>query len=146
MAVRGSVADSLVRLFGEQHAAFTGLQEEQLIEKIATRVVAQLNTRLKPQAHEESRYVRDIEAAAFLGVSVFTLRSWRSRGSTSGFLPLCAKVNIFRDHDSAKILLCLVVQDEKSTTLGVALGENRWRTTTVVNIRSELSAGTELKN
>jgi predicted DNA-binding transcriptional regulator AlpA len=31
----------------------------------------------------EQRYVRDIEAAAFLGVSVATLRSWRSRGEPS---------------------------------------------------------------
>jgi hypothetical protein len=31
-AVRDSVADSIVRLFGEQRPAFTGLDEEALIE------------------------------------------------------------------------------------------------------------------
>jgi len=38
----------------------------------------------KAQAKGEQRYVRDVEAAAFLGVSVFTLRSWRSRGEPCG--------------------------------------------------------------
>lgn len=37
-------ADSLVGLFGEERPAFAGLQEEELIERIAGRVVAQLNT------------------------------------------------------------------------------------------------------
>lgn len=83
-AVRDSVADSLVRLFGEQRPAFTGLREEELIEKIAGRVVARLGTTPKPQALGEQRYVRDKAAAAFLGVSVATLRSWRSRGEPCG--------------------------------------------------------------
>lgn len=82
-AVRNSVADSLVRLFGEQRPAFAGLQEEEFIERIAGRVVARLGSSQKPQAKGEQRYVRDIEAAAFLGVSVATLRSWRSRGEPS---------------------------------------------------------------
>jgi predicted DNA-binding transcriptional regulator AlpA len=34
----------------------------------------------KPQANSEQRYVREKEAAAFLGVSVSTLQGWRSRG------------------------------------------------------------------
>jgi len=81
--VRDCVADSLVRFFGEQRPAFTGLQEEELIERIAGSVVARLGTPPKPQAQGERRYVREKEAAAFLGVSVFTLQSWRSRGETS---------------------------------------------------------------
>jgi predicted DNA-binding transcriptional regulator AlpA len=60
------------------------LAEEELIERIAGRVVARLGTVPKPQARGEQRYVRDVEAAAFLGVSVKTLRSWRSTGSPSG--------------------------------------------------------------
>ena len=79
-AVRNSVADSLVRLFGEQRPAFAGLQEEEFIERIAGRVVARLGSSQKPQAKGEQRYVRDIEAAAFLGVSVFTCA--RPRTST----------------------------------------------------------------
>lgn len=82
--VRDSVADSLVRLFGEERPAFTGLREEALIERIAGSVVARLGTSPKVQARGETRYVRDVEAAAFLGVSVSTLRSWRSRGEPKG--------------------------------------------------------------
>lgn len=83
-AVQDSVTSSIVRLFGEQGPAFTGLREEEFIERIAARVVARLGTIPKPQTQGGQRYVRDVEAAAFLGVSVFTLRSWRSRGEPCG--------------------------------------------------------------
>jgi predicted DNA-binding transcriptional regulator AlpA len=83
-AVRDSVADSLVRLFGEQRPAFAGLDQEALIERIASSVVARLPTPPKLQAQEEKRYVREKEAAAFLGVSVSALRSWRGKRSPSG--------------------------------------------------------------
>jgi predicted DNA-binding transcriptional regulator AlpA len=88
--MRDSVADSLVRLFGEERPAFDGLREEALIERIARTVVARLGTSPKLQAGGETRYVRDIEAAAFLGVSAHTLRAWRSRGKPSG--PPFAKI------------------------------------------------------
>jgi len=81
---RDCVTDSLVRLFGEQRLAFTGLREEEFIERIAARVVARLGTATNPQTQGGPRYVRDVEAAAFLGVSVFTLRSWRSRREPCG--------------------------------------------------------------
>jgi hypothetical protein len=81
--VRDSVADSLVRLFGEERPAFAGLQEEAFMERVAERVIARLNARPNAQVQGGSRYVREKEAAAFLGVSVFTLQSWRSRGETS---------------------------------------------------------------
>ena|ERR1019366_2999247 len=83
-AVRDCVTDSLVRFFGEQRPAFTGLKEEELSEKIARSVVAQLGTAPKPQAQGERRYVRDVEAAKYLGVSAATLRSWRAKRSPSG--------------------------------------------------------------
>ena len=83
-AVRDCVTDSLVRFSGEQRPAFTGLREEELIEGIADRVVDRLGNSPKPHGLGESRYVRDVKAAAFLGVSVFTLRSWRSRGEPCG--------------------------------------------------------------
>lgn len=83
-AVQDSIAVSIVRLFGEQHPAFAGLREEELIERIAARVVDRLRTAPKPLTQGENRYVRDVEAAAFLGISVFTLRSWRSRGGSCG--------------------------------------------------------------
>jgi predicted HD phosphohydrolase len=56
------------------------LQEEELIERIAGMVADRLGSSPNPQAHGEKRYIREKEAAAFLGVSVATLRSWRSRG------------------------------------------------------------------
>ncbi len=82
--VRDSVADSLVRLFGEERPAFTGLKEEELIDRIAGSIIARLGAAPKLQGHGEKRYVREKEAAAFLGVSVSTLQGWRSRGSRSG--------------------------------------------------------------
>jgi predicted DNA-binding transcriptional regulator AlpA len=81
-AVRGCVTDSLTRLFGEERPAMAALAEEELIERIAGSIVARLSTTSKLQTRGEKRYVREKEAAAFLGVSVFTLQSWRSRGET----------------------------------------------------------------
>ena len=83
-ALRDSVMDSLVCIFGEQRPAFSGLQEEELIERIAGRVAAKLGTSPKTQGREAARYIREMEAARFLGVSVSTLRSWRSRGNPTG--------------------------------------------------------------
>jgi hypothetical protein len=82
--VRDCVTDSLVRFFGEQRPAFTGLNEEELIERIAGSVVARIDSTPKPPAQAEKRYVREKEAAAFLGVSASTLRSWRGKRRTLG--------------------------------------------------------------
>jgi hypothetical protein len=79
-AVRDCVTDSLRRIFGEERPAMAALAEEELIEKLAGRVAARLGTAPRLQARGEARYVREVEAATFLGVSVFTLRAWRSRG------------------------------------------------------------------
>jgi predicted DNA-binding transcriptional regulator AlpA len=83
-AVRDCVTDSVVRFFGEQRPAFTGLKEEELIERIAGSVVARLKERPKVPVQGGSRYVRDVEVAKYLGVSAATLRSWRSKRSPSG--------------------------------------------------------------
>jgi hypothetical protein len=83
-AVRDCVADSLVRLFGAERPALAGLQEEAFIERVAERVVARLSASPKPEAQGDKRYVRDVEAAKYLGVSAATLRSWRSKRSPSG--------------------------------------------------------------
>jgi hypothetical protein len=82
--VQESVANALVRLFGEERPAFAGLAEQELIEKIAARVVAKLGSTPKTTAKGEPRYVRDVEAAKLLGVSVSALRDWRSRRLPSG--------------------------------------------------------------
>jgi hypothetical protein len=81
---RGTVADVLTRIFGDQRPAFSGLAEGELIERIVGGVVARLSNAPKPQPSTENRYVSDKGAAKFLGVSVFSLRSWRSRGTGGG--------------------------------------------------------------
>ena len=84
-AVRDCVTDSLARFFGEQRPAFTGLQEEELIERIAGRVVARIGTsQSKPKTEAEVQYLREHAAAKLLGVSASTLRSWRGKWRKSG--------------------------------------------------------------
>ena len=78
------MVDSVTRICEEQRPAFEGLREEALIDRIAGSVVARLGNSPKAEGHSESRYVRDKEAASFLGVSAHTLRAWRSRGKPSG--------------------------------------------------------------
>jgi predicted DNA-binding transcriptional regulator AlpA len=82
-AVRGCVSDSLSRIFGDERPAFAALAEEKLIEKLAGRVSACLGAVPAATKGIGNRYIREKEAAAFLGVSVFTLQSWRSKGETS---------------------------------------------------------------
>ena len=84
-AARDCVTDSLARFFGEQRPAFTGLQEEELIERIAGRVVARIGTsQSKPKTEAEVQYLREHAAAKLLGVSASTLRSWRGKWRKSG--------------------------------------------------------------
>ena len=58
------------------------LAEEELIEKLAGRVAARLANFQRTQLQGEMRYIREKEAALMLGLSVFTLQSWRSKGSS----------------------------------------------------------------
>ena len=83
-AVRDCVTDSLTRIFSEERPAMATLAEEELIEKLAGRVAARLGAVPAAKKQIDNRYVREKDAAAFLGVSVKTLRSWRSTGSPSG--------------------------------------------------------------
>jgi hypothetical protein len=54
------------------------LAEEELIERMAGRVAARLGSSPAAKRQIDNRYVREKEAAAFLGMSVFTLQSsWR---------------------------------------------------------------------
>lgn len=80
-AVRVCVTDSLTRIFGEERPALAGFAEEEFIEKLAGRVAACLGTQQDAKRQMDNRYVREKEAATFLGVSVQTLRAWRSRAS-----------------------------------------------------------------
>lgn len=89
-AVRDCVTDSLTRIFGDERPAMAALAEEELIEKLAGRVAARLGTQPTAKKDIGNRYIREKEAAEFLGVSVFSLRSWRSRGT--GGVPSWTKV------------------------------------------------------
>jgi len=83
-AVRDCVKDSLTRIFGEERPTITAVAEEELIEKLADRVVARFGALQAGKKQSGNRYVREREAAAFLGVSVFTFQSWRSRATGGG--------------------------------------------------------------
>ena len=83
-AVRDCVTDSLTRIFGEEHPAIAALAEEELIEKLAGRVAVRIGSVPAAKKDIGNRYIREKEAAAFLGVSVFTLQGWRSRGTGGG--------------------------------------------------------------
>jgi predicted DNA-binding transcriptional regulator AlpA len=84
VALRECVTDSLTRIFGEERPAFAALAEEELIERLAGRMAARLGSQPATKKQIDNRYIREKEAAAFLGVSVFSLRSWRSRGTGGG--------------------------------------------------------------
>jgi predicted DNA-binding transcriptional regulator AlpA len=79
-AVRDCVTDSLTHIFCEERPAIAALAEEELIERLAGRVAARLGTLPTAETQIDNRYIREKEAAAFLGVSVSTLQGWRSRG------------------------------------------------------------------
>ena len=78
-AVQDCVTKSLTRIFGDERPALTGLAEEEFIEKLAGRVSSRLGAQPASKLPIGNRYVREKEAAEFLGVSVMTLRAWRSR-------------------------------------------------------------------
>jgi predicted DNA-binding transcriptional regulator AlpA len=83
--VRNCVTDSLKRIFGEERPAMAALAEEELIEKLAGRVAARLGSTPSRREKDGQRYVREKEAALMLGLSVFTLQSWRSKGTGPSF-------------------------------------------------------------
>jgi hypothetical protein len=68
-AVRDCVTDSLTRIFGEDRPAITALAEEELIENPADRVAARFGTLPAAKKQNGNRFVREKEAAAFLGIS-----------------------------------------------------------------------------
>lgn len=84
-AVRDCVTDSLKRIFGEERPAFAAFAEEELIEKLAGRVAGRLGSVPAAKKLNDNRYVREKEAAISLGMSVFTLQSWRSKGTGPSF-------------------------------------------------------------
>ena len=74
-AVRDCVTATAKRIFGDERPAIAALAEEEFIEKLAVRVAMRLGTQPAVPRQIGNRYVREKEAAAFLGVSVQTLRA-----------------------------------------------------------------------
>jgi hypothetical protein len=88
--VRACVTNSLTRIFGDERPAIAALAEEAFIEKVVSQVASRLGTLAAVKLEPNNRYVREKEAAAFLGVKVKTLRAWRGR--VSGDHPVVTKV------------------------------------------------------
>jgi hypothetical protein len=82
-SVRESLGNAMTELFGPNREAFPALQEGALVARIVEAVAARLP--LPPQAPSDRRqYVREREAAAYMGVSVAALRRWRLLRSKNG--------------------------------------------------------------
>src|SRR5487761_175828 len=82
-SVRESLGKVITELFGTDRQAFPALQEAALAARVAEAVVSRLP--LPSQAPTaRKQYVREQEAADFMGVKVSTLRSWRLLRSMHG--------------------------------------------------------------
>ncbi len=78
-----SLQKAITDLFGTDRQAFPALQEAALAARVAEVVVARLSVLAQvPTARKQ--YVREREAAEYIGVSVSALRSWRLRRSKAG--------------------------------------------------------------
>lgn len=82
-----SVRKSVTELFGPDRQAFPALDDAVLAARIADAVVSRLPVAqaMSPRASSvHKHYVREREAAEFMGVKVSTLRAWRMRRSKTG--------------------------------------------------------------
>jgi hypothetical protein len=82
--LRESLRKTITDLFGTERPAFPALQEAALASRVAEAVLSRLSSIPKQGVAHRKEYVRDQEAAAYMGVSVATLRRWRSLRSKSG--------------------------------------------------------------
>ncbi len=89
-AIRDCVMASTTRIFGDEGPAFAALAEDEFIEKLAGRVAMRVGTQPTNPKPIGNRYIREKEAAVFLGVSVKTLRAWRN--TVSGEHPPVTRV------------------------------------------------------
>jgi predicted DNA-binding transcriptional regulator AlpA len=82
-SVRESLGKAIKELFGTDRQALPALQEAALAARVAEAVVS----RLPVPSHApiaRKQYVREREAADYMGVKVSTLRAWRLLRSKSG--------------------------------------------------------------
>jgi len=81
--LRESLRKAIAELFGTDSQAFPALQEAALVARIAEAVVALLP--VSPQSPSiRKQYVRERDAAEYMGVKVSTLRAWRLLRSKHG--------------------------------------------------------------
>jgi len=82
-SVRKSIGKAITELFGTDRQAFPALAEAALAARVAEAVVSRLS--IPTQAPTvQKQYVREREAAEYMGVKVSTLRAWRLLRSKNG--------------------------------------------------------------
>jgi hypothetical protein len=82
-SVRDSLGKAITELFGTDRQAFPALQEATLAARVAEAVVSRLPVSSQG-VPARKQFVREREAAENMGVSVATLRRWRTLRSKSG--------------------------------------------------------------
>jgi predicted DNA-binding transcriptional regulator AlpA len=82
-AVRESIRTAEAELL-RRNGQFLASGEEILVARIVDRVFSRLPTRPKDANNERKQYLREREAAQYMGVSVSALRSWRTKRSRNG--------------------------------------------------------------
>lgn len=82
--VRDLLHKAISDLFGAELPAFPALQEDALIRRIAEALMTHLQAEPKTAPAARKPYVREKEAAEYMGVSVAALRSWRLKRSKNG--------------------------------------------------------------
>jgi hypothetical protein len=70
----------LLRMNGERPA----VHEEELVARIADGVCSRLAATSRDATQERKEYLREKEAALYMGVSISALRSWRTKRSING--------------------------------------------------------------
>jgi hypothetical protein len=77
------LSGAITKLFGSKHEGLPTLIEATLASRIAEEVISRLAA--PPQVRpRQKEYLREREAAEFMGVSVSALRSWRLHRSKAG--------------------------------------------------------------
>jgi hypothetical protein len=82
-SVHDSLRKAITELFGTDRQAFPALQEAALAARVAEAVVSRLPIQ-SPTPTVRKQYIREREAAEYMGVKVATLRAWRLLRSKNG--------------------------------------------------------------
>jgi hypothetical protein len=82
-SVRESLGKAMTELLGTDRQTMPALQEAVLAARIVEAVVSRMPIQ-RPTSTVRKQYVREREAAEYMGVKVATLRAWRLRRSKNG--------------------------------------------------------------